>query len=374
MGENVYLDNNATAPIRPEVALAIEKAMASVGNPSSVHQHGRQAKKALEAARSTVASLCGADPDMVVFTSGGTEANNLVLTGAGRTRILISAVEHPSVRDTLTDAEIVPVDSSGVIDLRALENMLRDDNAPALVSVMLANNETGILQPVSQISALVHEHGALMHCDAVQAAGKIPIDVRQLGADFLVLSAHKVGGAAGCGALINTHNFPLAPQMRGGGQERKVRSGTENFLGITAFGAAAAAVAEHGVVEMARMREMRDALERAVVGRIPGVEIVGAGAERLVNTSCLILPGVTSETQIMALDLAGVSVSAGSACSSGKTVTSPVLEAMGYEDEKTTSAIRVSFGWANSAEDVERFVDAYVALYERAGKKHQSAA
>lgn len=373
MTGTVYLDNNATAPIRPEAYRAVEAAMATAGNPSSVHQHGRQAKKILEESRQAVAELCGVVPNAVTFTSGGTEANNLVLSGSGRKRVLISAVEHPSVRDACPDAEIIPVDHDGVIDLGILGDMLADNDEPALVSVMRANNETGVIQPVSTVAGLAREHGALVHCDAVQAAGKLPLDFAELGVDFLILSAHKIGGPAGCGALINVGDLPLSPQMRGGGQERKVRSGTENLIGIAGFGAAAAAVMDHGSHETVRMCTMRDALERAIKERAALVEVVGAGADRLINTSCLIMPGVASETQVMALDLEGISVSAGSACSSGKVATSPILDAMGYDKDKAESALRISFGWANEERDMERFVEAYTALYERAAKQPSAA-
>ena len=373
MNESVYLDNNATAPTRPEAVRAVEGVMASVGNPSSVHSHGQKAKKILEQARAEVAALCGAQPDTVIFTSGGTEANNIVLCGTGRPRVLISAVEHPSVRDARSDAKIVPVDHSGVIDLIAMETMLKKNGAEALVSVMAANNETGVIQPISQIATLAHQYGALVHCDAVQAAGKIDIDVTDMGVDFLVISSHKIGGTSGCGAIVNVHGLPLEPLIRGGGQERKVRSGTENLVGIAGFGAAAAVVCAQGKAEMARIGQMRDQLERTIASRIETVSVVGANSERLVNTSCLISPGVSSETQIMALDLAGISASAGSACSSGKVSASPVLDAMGYTEEEASAAIRVSFGWANKEADVDRFVDAFMELYERA-RDRQSAA
>jgi cysteine desulfurase len=373
MNESVYLDNNATAPTRPEVIRAVESVMVSVGNPSSVHGHGRQAKKTLEQARADVAALCTVQPDAVTFTSGGTEANNIVLRGAGRRRIVMSAVEHPSAKDACPHAEIVPVDRSGVIDLNALDAMLKAGDTPTLVSVMAANNETGVIQPMSQISALAHRYDALVHCDAVQAAGKIDINVANMGVDFLIISSHKIGGIAGCGAIINVHDLPLIPLVRGGGQERKVRSGTENLVGIAGFGAAVAAVRARGEAEMTRIGQMRDRLEREITLRIKTVSVVSADAERLANTSCLILPGVTNETQVMALDLAGISVSAGSACSSGKVSVSPVLNAMGYAEEEASAAIRVSFGWANYEADVERFVDAFTALYERTLDRQSAA-
>lgn len=372
-GAPVYLDYNATAPVRPEAAAAVAEALGAPGNPSSVHGFGRRARKHVEDARERVAALIGAAPADIVFTSGGTEANALALAGAGRKRLLVSAIEHDSVLAAAAaldpEAPRIPAARDGRVDLGALDGLLAAQGGAALVSVMLANNETGVIQPAAEIARRAHAAGALFHCDAVQAAGKMPIDVQELGADLLSLSAHKLGGPQGVGALYVAEHVALAPLLRGGGQERGRRAGTENVPGIAGFGAAAAA-ALRDLADMARIAALRDALEAAVLARSNrarrlGVRIAGGEAPRLPNTSCVVLPGVPSETQVMALDLAGVAVSAGSACSSGKVRPSHVLAAMGHSAEDAGAAIRASFGWASAPADVERFVEAWSAMAAR---------
>jgi cysteine desulfurase len=378
---SAYLDYNAGAPARPEVVAAMVEALAEPGNPSSVHGPGRRARARIEAARTAVAELVGGPPAGVVFTSGGTEANNLVLRGAGRRRILVSAVEHASVREAVPDAEIIPVDGDGVVDLSVLERMLADGApalVPALVSVMLANNETGVVQPVAEVATLAHAHGALVHCDAAQAPGRLPggmsVSLSDLCVDFLTLSAHKLGGPAGIGALVSRNaDFPLAPILLGGGQERKRRAGSENLAGIVGFGTAARLAAACGA-EGERVKDLRDRLEVAVRARVPGAVVVGVGVARLCNTTCVALPGVPSQVQVMALDLAGVAVSAGAACSSGKVGESAVLRAMGLAPELAGSAIRVSLGWGSAAEDVEMFLSAWGELARRKGFEVKDAA
>ena len=359
-----YLDWHATAPLRPEAPAAMAAALSRYGNPSSVHRWGRAARQAVEDARSTVAALLDAPPEGVVFVSGGTEANHLALLGTGRERILISAVEHDSVRRAAPDAEQIPVDRDGIIVLDALDDLLADDPRPALVSVMLANNETGVVQPVRAIAALTHARGALFHCDAVQAAGKIAPDFDTIGADLVTLSAHKLGGPPGVGALITRNGLELAPLLRGGGQEGGRRAGTENLAGIAGFAAAAeAAAAEIAVYD--RVRMLRGALERGAAEVAPEAVVLGAAAPRLPNTSALAMPGVAAETQVIALDLDGVMVSAGAACSSGKVGPSHVLEAMGVGPELASSTIRVSLGWSSSEADIDHFLRAWTALYRR---------
>jgi cysteine desulfurase len=362
MGRPAYLDYNATTPVRPAVASAMAEVLATVGNPSSVHGFGRAARARLETAREQVAALVGARPAQLAFTSGGTEANNLALTGSGRERILVTAIEHDSVLKA-TDAETIPVGRNGVIDLAALERMLAT-RRPAMVAVMLANNETGVIQPVAEAARIAHASAALLHCDAVQAGGKMAIDFNALGADLMTLSAHKMGGPAGVGALVAADHVNLAARQRGGGQERGRRAGTENLLGIVGFGAAAE-IAAGELGAMARLADLRDDLERRALAAVPGATLFGREAPRLANTSCLALPGVTSEVQVMALDLAGVAVSAGSACSSGKVQPSHVLRAMGADAAMAGSAIRVSLGWRSTAEDVDRFLEAWCALAAR---------
>ena len=357
--QETYLDWNATAPLRPEAAAAIGAALALGGNPSSVHHRGRAARRLVEESRAAVAAVAGAPTEAVVFTSGGTEANHLALLGAGRSRILVSAVEHSSVLHAAPEAERIPVDSDGLVDLAALTGLLDADSRPALVSVMLANNETGVIQPAAEIAAIAHAHGALFHCDAVQAAGKIPLSLAAIGADFVTLSAHKIGGPAGIGALVMAPGAEIAPLLRGGGQERNRRAGTENLAGIAGFAAAAAACdsAEHD-----RVRMLRDRLEAALPG---DAVVIAAGAPRLPNTAAIAMPGVSAETQVIALDLDGVMVSAGAACSSGKVGPSHVLAAMGVAPDIADATIRVSLGWSTGEADIAHFLDAWTALSRR---------
>ena len=360
-----YLDWNATAPLRPEAAAAMAGALARCGNPSSVHRWGRAARHAVESARTAVAALLGdQDPIDLVFVSGGTEANHLALLGARRERVLVSAVEHHSVLDAAPDAEAIPVDSSGVVCLDALDQALAADARPALVSVMLANNETGVIQPVAEVAALTRKYGALFHCDAVQAAGKIALDGAAFGADLVTLSAHKLGGPPGIGALALTRGLDLAPLLRGGGQERSRRAGTENLPGIAGFGAAARAAAD-GMAGYDCVRRLRDELEARLAEMAPDAVVLGAAAPRLPNTSAIAMPGVPAETQLISLDLDGVMVSAGAACSSGKVGPSHVLAAMGLGPELASSTIRVSLGWNSSEADIHHFLQAWAALYHR---------
>jgi cysteine desulfurase len=363
MRRAIYLDHNATTPLRPAVAAAMAEALAAVGNPSSVHGFGRAARARLETAREQVAALVGARPAQVVFTSGGTEANDLALTGAGRERVLVTAIEHDSVLKA-TAATAIPVARDGVVDLPALQRLLAETAAPALVSVMAANNETGVIQPVAEAARIAHEHGALLHCDAVQAAGKIAVDFNALGADLMTLSAHKLGGPAGVGALVVADPVQVAARLRGGGQERGRRAGTENLAGIAGFGVAAE-IAAGALDAMAGLAALRDDLERRALAAVSGACAFGREAPRLSNTSCLALPGVASALQVMALDLAGVAVSAGSACSSGKVQPSHVLHAMGADAATAGCAIRVSLGWRSTVDDVEGFLEAWCALAAR---------
>ena len=359
-----YLDHNATSPVRPEAWRAVADAMERVGNASSVHRFGRVARRSIEDAREIVAGFVGAAPGDVVFTSGGTEANNLAVRGADRTRVLVSAVEHVSVLDAAPVTERIPVDGDGVVDLVALDRLLAEDSRPALVCVMLANNETGVIQPVAEVAAIARKRGARVHCDAVQAAGRIAVDIRSLGVDSLSLSAHKIGGPMGAGALVLACGVPLQGRQKGGGQEGGRRAGTENLPGIAGF---AAAVAATDLSDQARLAGLRDRVEAETQRIGSGVKIYGHGAPRLANTTCLSMPGVSAETQVMALDLAGVAVSAGAACSSGKVKASHVLAAMGIDKAEAETAIRVSFGWNSKPADVDRFLDAWTQLWVRAG-------
>ena len=365
MSRPVYLDYNATAPLKPAVIDAMAAALAEVGNPSSVHRFGRLARRAVETAREDVARLVGAESRQVVFTSGGTEANNLAMNaaGAGR-RLIVSAVEHDSVLNAAPGAEVLPVDARGEVDLAALQAMLERDARPALVAVMLANNETGATQPIALVTHLAHAHGALVHCDAVQAAGKMAIDAARLGIDTLSLSAHKLGGPQGVGALIVADTVDVNPLLRGGGQERGWRAGTENVAGIRGFGVAAKLAIED-FASMQALAGLRDEMEARLLRAVPDAVVFAPGAGRLPNTSCIASPHLAAETQVMALDLAGVAVSAGSACSSGKIRPSHVLRAMGASPELAANAIRISLGWRTQAEDIDHLVEAWTALHAR---------
>ena len=356
-----YLDYNATAPVRPEAAAAVLAAIAEPANPSSVHGFGRRARAALEQARRTVAEAVGGSPDGVIFVSGGTEANNLALRGIGGP-MLVSAVEHPSVLEVEPTAERIPVDWYGRIDLAALARLI-DEQRPRLMSVMLANNETGVVQPVAGAARLVHAAGGLLHVDAAQALGRMPVAMDALGADLLTLSGHKLGGPPGAGALVVREGLALEPVQRGGGQELQRRAGTEALPAILGMAAAIEAILPE---EPERIRALRDRLEVLIRAACPAARIVGAGAERLPNTSCLLLPGLEGATQLMALDMAGVAVSTGSACSSGRVGPSHVLLAMGLPPAEARCAIRISLGWASSEADVERFSAVWLPLAARA--------
>jgi cysteine desulfurase len=359
-----YLDWNATAPVRPEAAAAVAAALSTTGNPSSVHRAGREARRVLGEARETVASLVNARADEIIFTGGGTEANALALAGFPGRPLLVSAIEHDSVRGNATDADMIPALADGGIDRDALDRMLADIPRPALVSVMFANNETGVVQEIAEIARIAHRHNALYHCDAIQAAGKIAVDFAALDVDLMTLSAHKLGGPMGSGALVVRSGLALRPSLRGGGQERRLRAGTENFPGIAGFGAAAR-VAKASPVAYGDIAKLRDEAQQRLCALAPDAVVFGTEAPRLPNTLCIAMPGVASSTQVIALDLAGVMVSAGAACSSGKVARSHVLDAMGVAPALAESAIRISLGWDTSAEDIDQLVDAWGALYAR---------
>ena len=362
----IYLDYNATAPIKPPVVEAVAEAMMLAGNPSSVHGFGRDVRKRIEDAREQIAALVDCTPAELVFTAGGTEANNTALRGAGRRAVIVSAIEHPAILRTAEavagDLVVLPVDGDGVLDLGALDAALGSHGPGALVSVMLANNETGVIQPVAEIAARARAAGALVHCDAVQAPGRIPVSFAGLGVDMMSVAAHKFAGPKGIGALIVRSGLDIAPLITGGGQERGLRGGTENAAGIVGFGAAAA-LAQDDLAKAGQIAALRDRLEARLRETEPDVVIFSEGASRLPNTSCLTMPGVQSETQVMGLDLAGVAVSAGSACSSGKVEPSHVLRALGAPDGIGGCAIRVSMGWATTEDEIERFLGAWRALY-----------
>jgi cysteine desulfurase len=394
-----YLDHNATTPVRPAVAEAMLRALQMPGNPSSVHAEGRAARGAMEAAREAVAALCGTRAANVVFTSGGTEANALVLAPglsdcsgardcirAPVTTLFHAATEHACVRDghrfPAGQAEPIPVDAQGVVDLGWLAARLarfaqERPGERALVSIHLANNETGVVQPMAEAAAIARRHGALLHSDAVQAAGKLALDIEALGADMLTLSAHKLGGPKGVGAVVfRSGALELSGKLlRGGGQERGWRAGTENVAGIVGFGVAASEAKQALAHESARLSGLRDSLEAGVLALAPDSVVFGRGAARLPNTSAFATPGVKAETALIMLDLAGVALSSGSACSSGKVRRSHVLDAMAVDPAMSEGALRASLGWTTSEADIDAFLTAYAkALAATPNRSAQVAA
>jgi cysteine desulfurase len=373
MNQRFYLDYNATAPLRPEVRDAVAGALSLYGNPSSVHAEGRAARSAIEAAREKVAALAGARSEDVIFTSGGTEANALALAAqsGGSWHCYLSAIEHPSVlsggrfyRETTT---IFPVDADGVADLQILAKELEKHHLGGwrpFVSLMAANNETGAIQPVAEASKIVHSAGGLLHTDAVQAAGRIRLDMTTLGADMLSLSAHKIGGPKGVGALVLGAGAAVEPLIKGGGQERRRRAGTENVAGIVGF-SVAAELASADLAKAAALAALRDELETGARTIARDAVVLSARVARLPNTTCIAVPGTKAETLVIGLDLAGVAVSSGSACSSGKVEASHVLSAMGVPEEIAQGAIRVSLGFATERADIENFLRAFAELVKR---------
>jgi cysteine desulfurase len=363
-----YLDHNATAPMVPEVAAAVSAALVEVGNPSSVHGFGRRAKQRVDAARVSVASLVGVAPEQVVFTGSGTEAAALAIGGVGVERVLVSAVEHAAVQRAHPAPVTIPVDGDGIVDLARLEALLQEPAGRTLISVMLANNETGVIQPVAAVAALAKRYNALVHTDAVQAVGRIPVRFAELGVDLMSLSAHKIGGPQGVGALIVGPTLPLQPILRGGGQERGRRAGTEPVPAIVGFGHAAAHAAVH-LDRAGAIAYLRDEMELAALRRCPDAVVIARGVPRLPNTSCLAHPGARAETLVMALDLAGYAVSAGAACSSGTVRVSGVLTAMGVAPDLAAGAIRISLGPQTTAAEVAGFVEAWAAIVARTSRR-----
>jgi len=379
MTDRIYLDWNATAALRPQARAATTAALDLAGNASSIHAEGRAARQLIERAREQVAALVGAEPKLVTFTAGGTEANNLALTPAIQVgdqkapcdRLLISAIEHVSVRAGGQFApealEVIPVIGGGTVDCAALAERLAA-LAPrrVLVSVMLANNETGVVQPISEVAAAAHAAGALLHVDAVQGAGRIACDINELEADLLTISAHKLGGPKGAGALVRrneTLHLPH-PLMRGGGQERGLRAGTENVAAIAGFGAAAEAARHDRQADAGRMTALRERLEKRLKAATPKAVIFGADAPRIPNTTLVAVPGMKAETAVIALDLAGFAVSSGAACSSGKVQPSHVLAAMGASPEMARGGVRISLGWTTTETEIDCFVDAWIKVAE----------
>ncbi|HEY1472731.1 MAG TPA: cysteine desulfurase family protein [Pseudolabrys sp.] len=383
MSERAYFDWNATAPLRQEAGAAMVASLALAGNASSVHAEGRAARQIIEAAREKVAHLVGAEAKNVTFTSGATEASMLALTPAlevagakpWRDRLFVSAIEHPSVlsggRFAADAVEKLPVTGDGVVDLNALRSAIARAERP-LVSVMLANNETGVIQPISEIAAIVRAANGVLHVDAVQGPGRINCRIGELGADLMSLSAHKLGGPQGAGALIRRGDIHIAePLIKGGGQERGLRAGTENVAAIAGFGAAAAVVAT--LADVAHMAALRDRLEAGLKAAMPKAVIFGQNAPRLPNTTLFAVPGIKAETAIISFDLNGIAVSSGSACSSGKVQASHVLAAMRMEPSIAQGAVRLSLGWSTSERDIEKLLGALTKVSSSLLKKDENS-
>jgi cysteine desulfurase len=384
MSGRVYFDWNATAPLRAEARAAMVAALELTGNASSVHGEGRAARHIIEEAREKVANLLCAEARNVTFTSGATEANMLALTPsistadekARRDRLFVSAIEHPSVRSggrfPAKLVEELPVTGDGLVDLHALRRAIARAERP-LVSVMLANNETGVIEPIREIADIVHTANGMLHVDAVQGPGRIDCRIGDLGADLMSLSAHKLGGPQGAGALIRRGDSHIGePLIKGGGQERGQRAGTENVAAIAGFGAAAAMAANQA--DAASMTALRDRLEAGIQAATPQAVIFGVGAPRLPNTTLFAVAGIKAETAIIAFDLNGIAVSSGSACSSGKVQASHVLAAMGVEPQLARGAVRISLGWSTSEADVERLLSAWNTMISSLLNKHANAA
>ena len=376
MKKNIYLDYNATAPMLTEVKQMIVDVMECEGNPSSVHKSGREARKIVEDARVKVASLVGARARDVIFTSGGTESNNLAVLGTPTVSVVTSNTEHDSLlaatRAAGKPVYHVPVKENGHMDVHALRKVLEVAEMPALVSIMLANNETGIIQPVGELFALAKEFGCLTHMDAVQACGKMMVDRNIVNADYVSISSHKLGGPKGMGALILSPTAPLNAIIVGGGQELGRRSGTENVMGIAGFGVAAIS-AMGNLGDMDRQGDLQEYLESYIYKNAPDAIVVAHDDTlRVANTSCIILPGVSGETQVMNMDLNNVCISSGSACSSGKVKVSHVMKAMGYNDDLANSSIRVSIGRGTVKDDIDTFLKVWMAMYTRTANKRAS--
>lgn len=374
MERRIYLDYNATTPLRPGVADFMHEILGETGNPSSIHSFGRQARSRLETAREQIAALVDTHPNQVVFTGGATESNNTVLQSFKNERVLISAIEHPSVRESAPHAETIPVTADGVVDLDAFETLLEHGPAPALISVMLVNNETGVIQPLEKLAKIARKKvpGVHLHTDAVQAAGKIPLAFAALQVDYMSLSSHKIGGPQGAGALITAPGAKPVKLLYGGGQERGFRAGTENIAALAGFGVAAT-LAQAGLGAYQNLSALRDDMESRLRAACPDLVIAGKNAPRVANTSSLGVPHIPALTQLLNLDLEGIAVSSGSACSSG------TIRADGGLPQKPQTLhgaipgfIRVSLGWDTTPEEIDSFVAAWSNMVQRLKEKEHA--
>ncbi len=358
----VYLDYNATAPLLPIVREAMLEYMMGAGNPSSMHQEGQGARRSVTKARGQIAEFVGAHPDQIIFTSGGTEANNLALKGGSWHHVLMSTVEHDSVFKAWENSTLIPVDENGLLDLEELEHYLRDlQGLRVLVSVIWANNETGVLQPMAEIVALSHKYGAFVHTDAVQMMGRQPISFKDMGCDLMTISPHKFGGPQGIGALVVKESIAITPLIFGGGQEKGRRSGTENVAAIVGFG-----MAVDSAPDLSQLAGWHRGLEEYIL-KASGNQamILGKDVDRLPNTTCVVMPGVENAIQVMRFDLEGVAISAGSACSSGRVKTeSRIIKAMTHDVDQSMSAIRISSGWASTQDDFIKVQEIWEKIFK----------
>lgn len=367
----IYLDYNATAPIRPQVIELMSEVMLEGGNPSSVHARGRKAKSRLEAARSQIASMINCRPQMIIFTSGGTEANNMAILNCERSRLITTNAEHDSVnlsKDQFTGTvDMLSVNKDGLIDLTELKKLLQKDAEKTIVSILFANNETGIIQDIAAISEITKDAGALLHVDAIQAFGKIPIDFTSLNVDMMSISSHKIGGPQGVGALIALVKIPVRSPIVGGGQEVGRRGGTENIAGIAGFGLAASLLPQ-SLEKMKQLEVWRNSAEHEIEEKAAGALFFGRKSHRIPNVSTIYMPNVKSETQVMNFDLDKICVSSGSACSSGKVKASHVILAMTNDDDIASSTVRMSMGWNTEKEDLDTFVKSWLRMWGRKNK------
>ncbi|MBT6467963.1 MAG: cysteine desulfurase [Kordiimonadaceae bacterium] len=366
--QEIYLDYNATAPILPEVIEVMVEVMQQSGNPSSVHSRGRKAKSRMEKARSIIADNINCRAQMVVFTSGGTEANNMAILGSECNRLITSNAEHDSIRSIASSFEgtvdIIPVNSDGLINLLELEKLLNENDEKSIISILYANNETGVLQDIKAIAKIARSAGALLHIDAIQALSKVPIDFMLLGVDMMSISSHKIGGPQGVGALIVQEKFPIKSFIFGGGQEIGRRGGTENIAGIVGFGRAVSMI-KKSLKKMKILEIWRNEIEEKIHKHAPQASFPGNSSPRLSNVSTIYMPGVKSETQVMNFDLDQICISSGSACSSGKVKSSHVIDAMKGDKNIATSTIRMSLGWNSEYAHAKAFVKSWKKQYDR---------
>lgn len=364
MPDTVYLDYNASAPLRPGVKESLISALDITGNPSSIHNSGRKARKLIETARENIAQLVGGNAENVIFNSGATEGNNSIINAYKHQGVLVSAIEHPCIIDLDHNSETIHVTKDGEIDLNHFQDMIGRPPPPALVSVMMVNNETGVIQPVEEMIQICHMRGVKFHTDASQAVGRIPVNLFMMNADYMTISSHKIGGPHGVGALITTNDNITPVLLSGGGQEKSKRAGTENVAGIAAFGEAAKHAKEN-LEDFEDLEDLQHYLELNIKKLHEDIVIYGENVDRVANTTCFSLPGASAETMIIAFDLEKISISSGSACSSGKVKESHVLKAMGASQAEMKGALRISYGWNTSREDIDRFLEVAEKVFKR---------